>query len=71
MNFELTKRLEKRSDVAEIGKFRNCSSGRVKNELKTVSQVKKPENRQELVQQTKGYGLIKEKDFEFRVKLMR
>ena len=30
------KRLEKRSDVAEIGRFRNCSSGRVENELTAI-----------------------------------
>ena len=36
MNFEPVKRLEKRSDVAEIGRFRNCSSGRVENELTTI-----------------------------------
>jgi len=29
-------RLEKRSDVAEYGRFRNCSSLRVENELKTI-----------------------------------
>jgi len=27
------KRLEKRSDVGEFGRFANCSSGRVENEL--------------------------------------
>ena len=37
LNFELIKRLEKRSVVAEIGIFRNCSSGRVENELKTIT----------------------------------
>ena len=36
LNFELMKRLEKRSDVAEIGRYRNFSSGRVENELKTI-----------------------------------
>ena len=37
LNFELMKRLEKfSSDVAKIGRFRNCSSGRVENELKTI-----------------------------------
>ena len=30
------KRLEKRSDVAEIGRFRKFSSRRVENELKTI-----------------------------------
>jgi len=39
-------------------------------EMKTVSRVKGPENRQELVQ-TRLQGLFKKKSFEFRVKLMR
>jgi len=29
-------RLEKRSDVAEFVRFRDCSSGKVENELKTI-----------------------------------
>jgi len=36
LNSEPTEKLEKRSDVAELGKFRGCSSGRVWNELKTI-----------------------------------
>jgi len=41
-------------------------------EMKTVSYVKGPENRQELVQtRLRRKGVVKEKDFEFRVKLMR
>jgi len=40
-------------------------------EMKTVSWVKGPENRQELVQTwLRRKGLFKEKSFEFRVKLM-
>jgi len=41
-------------------------------EMKTVSRVKGPENRQELVQtRLRRKGLFKKKGFEFRVKLMR
>jgi len=41
-------------------------------QMKIVSQVKGPENRQELVQKKlRRKGLFKEKDFELRVKLMR
>jgi len=41
-------------------------------EMKTVSRVKGPENRQELVQTSlRRKGLFKKKGFEFRVKLMR
>jgi len=41
-------------------------------EMKTVSRVKGPENRQELVQtRLRRKRLFKKKDFEFRVKLMR
>jgi len=41
-------------------------------EIKTVSRVKGPENRQELVQaRLRRKGLFKKKGFEFRVKLMR
>jgi len=41
-------------------------------EMKTVSRVKGPENRQELVQtRLRRKGLFKEKKFEFRVKLVR
>jgi hypothetical protein len=36
LNFEPMKRLEKRSDVAEFWRFRNCTSGRVKNVLETI-----------------------------------
>jgi len=39
--------------------------------MKTVSQVKSPENRQELVQRLRRKVLFKEKSFEFRVKQMR
>jgi len=40
--------------------------------MKTVSRVKGPENRQELVQTRPGRkGLFKKNGFEFRVKLMR
>jgi len=40
--------------------------------MKTVSRVKGPENRQELVQsRLRRIGLFKKKGFEFRVKLMR
>jgi len=41
-------------------------------EMKTVSRVKGPEYRQELVQtRLKRKGLFKKKGFEFRAKLMR
>jgi len=41
-------------------------------EMKTVSYVKGPENRQELVQiRLRRKGLSKDKRFEFKVKLMR
>jgi len=40
--------------------------------MKTVSRVKGPENRQQLVQtRLRRKGLFKKKGFEFRVKLMR
>jgi len=47
---------------------------RVKNycEMKTISKVNEPEDRQELVQtRLRRKGLFKEKLFQFRVKLMR
>jgi len=39
LNFEPTESLSKRSDVAEIGRFRDCSSGRVENELVQKNRV--------------------------------
>jgi len=40
--------------------------------MKTVSRVKRPENRQVLVQtRLRRKGLFKKKGFEFKVKLMR
>jgi len=40
--------------------------------MKTVSRVKRPENRQELVQtRLRRKGLFKKKGFEFKVKLMQ
>jgi len=40
--------------------------------MKTVSRVKRPENRQELVQtRLRRKGSLKKKGFEFRIKLMR
>jgi len=33
LDFEPMERLEKKSDVVEFGRFGDCSSGRVKNEL--------------------------------------
>jgi len=45
---------------------------RVKMTMKTVSRVKRPENRRELVQtRLRRKGLFKKKGFEFRMKLMR
>jgi len=35
LKFLPMERLEKRNDVAEFRRFRDCSSGRVENELKT------------------------------------
>jgi len=40
-------------------------------EMKSVSLVNGPENRQELVQKTKEERIVQEKSSEFRVKLMR
>jgi len=40
-------------------------------EMKTVSFVKVPENRQELVQKTKEERIVERESFEFRVKLRR
>jgi len=60
------------TDTGEDERCENERQGENDYEMKTVSWVKGPENRQELVQtRLRRKGLFKEKRFELRVKLMQ